>query len=149
MFNSGIKFVGFLEQLIDTYSCVSHGPLHWLLGLGARSWLGWEQASSAVRTCQRSSAIQPSHLWLVDLKPTSWISLAERLSALSPVMTYIWPLCWWLCKVSTVPMHWWRVEVRPGAGPTLRLRGEWPERVKCSAQTRGGLWAQCGSQDTG
>ena len=60
----------------------------------------------------------------MTLKPVTGVSLAESSPALSPVVTYIWPLCWWLCKVSTVPMHWQHVEVRPGAGPTLRHRGE-------------------------
>ena len=60
----------------------------------------------------------------MTLKPVSGVSLAETSPALDPDVTYIWPLCWWLCKVSTNPMHRRRVEVRPGGRPTLRLRGE-------------------------
>ena len=41
--------------------------------------------------------------------------MGDGVLAVSPVVTYIPPLCRWLCKVSTIPMHRQPAEVSPGA----------------------------------
>ena len=118
------------------YICVTHRSLYkssrsqLLVGL-------WELASSDVRTHQRSSAIQHSTLWLADIKASiwsligCWSSGCESCRDLHPAPVPV--------VVQGVHHPHAPAACRGQAGrPGLRTRGEWPERVKCSAEHRGG-----------